>query len=158
MHMWALRIFLVLLVGSVPFVIESSLEAYVVTLFSGPQMLFFSISHGAPPLILICLLLSAASLVLATLSGLIFIIARRLGSLGPPFPGAIVAIVTAVLIFHVTLLTSYQWWSATALSREICVVALAGFPAALFAIKRSASNNRLERSRVASSVSKGGNG
>jgi hypothetical protein len=119
----------------------------VLTLFSGPQMLFFSVSHAAPPLILICLLLSAASLVLAMLSGLICIIARSLGSLGPPFPSAIVAILTAVLICHATLLASYQWWSASALSRVICVVALAGFPVALFAIMRSASNDRGSRLR-----------
>jgi hypothetical protein len=139
--MWPLRIFLVFLAGSIPFLIESSLEAYVLTLFSGPQMLFFSLSHAAPPLILVCLLISALFLVLAMLSGLICLIARRFGALRAPFPSAVVAILTAVLISHTVLLTSYEWWSVLAIRRVICVVALLGFPTALFWIKRSASNN-----------------
>jgi len=148
--MWALRIFLIFLARSAPFLVESSLEAYLLTLFSGPQMLFFSVSHVGSPLLLICLLVSAACLALATLSGVICLMARHLGALGPPFPSAIVTRLTAVLVSHVILLASYEWWSVLALNRVICVIALAGFPAALFAIKWSASNNRFERSRDAS--------
>jgi hypothetical protein len=155
MHMWTLRAFLVLTAASVPFLLESSVEIYVWTLLFGPQMVFFSIVHTASPFLLYGLILSAACLALATIFGLVCVVVRSFGTLGPPFPITIVALLTVLFASHIALLASYEWWSAWPFGRVVCVVALIGFVAALVAVKRSVSNNRFERSRVASSSSQG---
>jgi hypothetical protein len=155
MHMWTLRVFLVLSAAAVPFLFESSLEIYVLTLLLGPQMVFFSVVHTASSFLLYGLMLSGACLALATVFGLVCVVARRLGALGPPFPIVIVAVFTALFASHIALFASYDWWSARPFGRVVCIIALIGFVAALVAVKRSASNNRLERSRAVASLSEG---
>jgi hypothetical protein len=154
--MWTLRIFLVLTALAAPFLLESSLEIYVLTLLFGPQMVFFSVVHTGSPFLLYGLMGSAACLALAAIFGLVCLAGRKLGALGPPFPITIVALLTALFTCHIALLASYDWWSARFFARLVCVATLVGFAAALVAVKRSASNNRLERSRVASSLGQGG--
>ena len=127
MHMWTLRAFLVLAAASAPFLLESSLEIYVLTLFFGPQMVFFSITHTGSPYLLYGLMFSAACLALTTLFGVVCVVARILGALGPPFPITIVAVLTALFVCHVTLLASYDRWSALSFGRVICIVAIIGF-------------------------------
>jgi hypothetical protein len=155
--MWTLRAFLVLTAASAPFLLESSLEIYVLTFLFGPQMVFFSIVHTGSPFLLYGLVFSAASLALATIFGLTCIVACRLGALGPPFPIAVVALFTALFASHIALLASYEWWSARPFGRLVSIVALIGIVTVLVAVKRSASNNRFERSRgLTSSVGQGG--
>jgi hypothetical protein len=156
MHMWTSRVFLVLAVVAAPFLLESSLEIYVLTLLFGPQMMFFSVVHTASRLLLYGLMFSAACLALATIFGLVCLVARRLGALGPPFPIAIVALVTALFASHIALLASYDWWGARPFGRLICVVALIGIAAAVVAMKRSASNNSSSDRGSRLRVSQGG--
>ena len=87
--MWAWRIYLVLVAASIPFLLESSLELYVLTLAFGPQMVFFSISHTGSAYLLYGLMLSGAFLAMSTVFGLVCIVARFLGALRPPFPSCL---------------------------------------------------------------------
>ena len=134
--MWASRVFWVLTLGSAPFFLESSLEAYVLTLLSGPQMLFFRVSHGVPAPILILFSLSAVSYTLTALWGLLCIVLRRFGAIKGTISINLIKVPTIVFICHGVLLASYDWWSASGVGRVICASALVAFVVLPLGLKR----------------------
>ena len=121
--MWQSRLFLILLLGSAPFALESAFEVYGLTFAFGPQMIFFSITHTGGMLVLF-LLASGACLLLSIVSGLALLAARRLRKRTRALPSRDVALVTTALSVHVALVMTYDWWSALWLARLVIICAL----------------------------------
>jgi len=125
------RLFLLLSLGALPFILESAFELYGLTLVYGPQMLFFSLAHTGGLLVLI-LFLSAVCAALALLSGLFLLAAYAGGSAEGAVSRRVVLIAVIALAVHITLLMTYNIWSGLGLSRLVCVAALLGLALSLF--------------------------
>lgn len=100
-----------LILGGTPFFIQTSLEMYLFTLTNGPQMLFYSIAHGFPFLLLI-VLLSGIAFVSSILYTSVIICTRLLGRLpGRGQPVSSMAVILVFQIAHLFLLLTYDYWS-----------------------------------------------
>lgn len=122
--MWQSRLFLALLLGSVPFVLESAFEVYGLTFAFGPQMIFFSITHTGGMLVPF-LFASIACLLLSIVSGLALLTVRRFSKKTRILPSRDVALITTAFSVHVGLIMTYNWWSPLALARLVGICALA---------------------------------
>lgn len=121
--MWQSRLFLVLLLASVPFMLESGFNAYGLTLAFGPQMIFFSIAHTGRMLVLF-LLVSSACLLLSIVSGLALLAARRFSEKTGTLPSRVIALATTAFCVHAGLIMAYDWWSPLWLARLVSICAL----------------------------------
>jgi hypothetical protein len=102
----------ILIAASALFFIETAFEIYLLTLAHGQQMLFFSLAHIAPSVLLIVALSGIAFICLAVFALVVVILnlVGKLDSLGtyPRF----MLIVLCVQIVHSVLLLTYDRWAA----------------------------------------------
>ena len=122
--MWQPRLFLVLLIASAPFVLESAFEVYGLTFAFGPQMIFFSIIHTGGMFVTF-LFASGAFLLLSIVCGLALLVVRRFSKKTATLPSRVVALVTIAFCVHVGLIMTYNWWSPLSLGRLVGICALA---------------------------------
>jgi len=105
----AIIVWICLAIGSVPFLIDSAYEAYVLTAMRGPQMLFFVVSHTSLALIVWpSALIYAASLVYAA----VMLLVVMLRSKAPPGRFKLgLGLYLAISTLHCGLLSTYDQWS-----------------------------------------------
>lgn len=112
----------ILLALAAPFILWTSFEMYFLTLF-GPQMLFFSIIHAYPNIVLMNSLSAPFYLLLAIYIGVLLILARFKSI--HVLPTNILGTVLAFQLLHVLALVTYQQWAFSWFRLPVCLIALA---------------------------------
>lgn len=102
----------VLVVASGLFFLESAFEMYILTPLQGPQMLFFSVAHIAPLLLLPILFVSG----LAFICLMVFAAALQVGRFKSWLGVAqgyrrVMLIILCVQAIHIILLLAYDHWA-----------------------------------------------
>ncbi|MGZ3240366.1 MAG: hypothetical protein ACXU7Z_08090 [Burkholderiaceae bacterium] len=106
---------------AVPGVLWSAFEMYLLTL-GGAQMLFFSIVHTMPSLVIV-VLVGIAALVLVVLQSFVALIfSRYREKVGIPANAAV--IIGALSALHLALLFTYDRWSSGSMRIAICLLGL----------------------------------
>lgn len=101
----------ILLLLAAPFFFETGFEMYVLTAFTGPQMLGFALMHGAAgELGLFVLAISALSFALLAIYSLVAL-CRVLFKKSQQRHDKIYAWIFGLQILHVTLFFLYDYWS-----------------------------------------------
>jgi len=108
-------------IAAIPGILWSAFEMYVLTL-GGAQMLFFSVLHTAPVLIVIVLVGLLALVLWAFQSIVALVLADYAAKLTVPATVLIAFILTA--IGHLSLLFWYERWSESALRIPVCLMGL----------------------------------
>ena len=107
-----------LLIASAPFFAWTAFEMYGLTVF-GPQMLFYSILHTMPILIVIVFLSAMFYLVLFILN----IHSKLFSNIKWLEKSHLMALILMQFL-HVTLLVSYDFWAHSILRIPICIAGL----------------------------------
>ncbi len=108
------KILVAIFLLSLPFLLETALEIYILTAVYGSQMLFFSVAHGAlGPVLTILWSVGAvayAILLLTIACQLVLIRYKRLAVLSE-FP-RLTKYLAVILPVHAVALASYEQWSS----------------------------------------------
>ena len=101
----------VLVAASSLFFLETSFEMYFLTLTRGPQMLFFSIAHGAPLFFLLVLLsgIVFVGLALLTFMAIVLSVVGKL-DISANYR-RLMLIVLCVQVVHLALFLTYDRWA-----------------------------------------------
>jgi TRAP-type C4-dicarboxylate transport system permease small subunit len=102
----------ILIAASSLFFVETGFEMYVLTLLQGQQMLFFSLAHIAPGAIVLVAFSGVAFVCLAVFA-LVMQMLRFMGKLDSNYGySKFMLIVLCIQVIHVSLLFTYDRWSA----------------------------------------------
>lgn len=102
----------ILVTGSSLFFLETAIEMYILTPLYGKQMLFFSLIHIAPPLMMIVLGLSAMAyiaLIIFMFFWLVKSMIKKSRTSHEFTTGSLMILL--ILIVHTTLLLTYERWA-----------------------------------------------
>lgn len=130
-----------------PATVWTAFEMYGLTII-GPQMLFFSISHALPLILLVVLVSSLFFLALAALN-ILFLLPKLREKI--QIPSLTLTIVLGVQLLHVSALLTYENWSSVPTIRIIvCILGLLLILAGILFgfLKVFASNPPLNRTRA----------
>jgi hypothetical protein len=101
-----------LIVASLPFFLDTAFEMYLLTLTQGPQMLFFSLAHVAP-ILLVVVWLSGIAYASLMVSALGVVVLSLVGVLNAEKSYArMMLIILLVQSAHTALLLTYDHWAA----------------------------------------------
>jgi hypothetical protein len=105
-----------LIAASLPFFLGTAFEMYVLTPAQGPQMLFYSLAHTFPPLLLVvwlsgiafvCLAVFAVSVLVSKMVGVLHADRRYV---------TMMLLILLVQAAHAALLLTYDRWAAAVFS------------------------------------------
>ena len=100
----------ILLLLSAPFFLETGFEMYVLTAFTGPQMLGFALMHSRGMVGLVALGVSALSFLVLGIFSLV-VLCRLLGTKIADRRQKLFAWVFGVQVLHTVLFFLYDYWS-----------------------------------------------
>jgi hypothetical protein len=109
-EMQSIRKFLI--AASLPFFLDTAFEMYLLTPAQGPQMLFFSLAHIAPVLLLL-VSLSGIAFACLMVFALVIVVLNLVGVLNTESGYArMMLIILLVQAAHTALFLTYDRWSA----------------------------------------------
>jgi hypothetical protein len=101
-----------LIFGSLLFFVETAFEMYVLTCARGPQMIWFSVAHVAP-VVLILIMLSGLLYLCLSVFALAIVVARWIKRpITTPRYAKLMLVILAIQIIHSFLFLTYDRWSS----------------------------------------------